>query len=205
MIHVVLWVQIILITIWKDHKTGITLFIGSVLTIIYGIIQIILVIRGGWNGYNSVQDTIEQTSQFVPVDAAVVTFIAGVIDMSLWFSDNERKRMKEKIEKQTREAEAIYPLAFLVATDFVEEYDTTYLAEMTDNQLLEEVKEFGADKALDIAAQQAGKDILEFIASIQHNVQDNQIVCRVSDMLVQDDFAAQVVKLVKTHLYADIQ
>ena len=125
--------------------------------------------------------------------------------MSLWFSDSERKRMKEKIERQTREAEAIYPLAFLVATDFVEEHDTTHLAEMTDNQLLEEVKEFGADKALDIAAQQAGKDILEFITSIQHNVRDNQIVCRVSDMLVQDDFAAQVVKLVRAHLYADIQ
>ena len=165
-----------------------------------------LAIRGSWNGYDSVQDTIEQTSQFVPVAAAIVTFFAGVIDMSLWFSDNERKRMKEKIERQQREAEAIYPLASLVATDFVDEYDgPTHLAEMTNNQLLEEVKEFGAGKSLDIAAQDAGKDILEFITSIQHNVRDNQIACRVSDMLVQDDFAAQVVKLVRAHLYADIQ
>ena len=194
-----------MIPIWKEHKTGITLFVGSMLTVIYGIIQIIFSIKGGWNGYDSVQDVIEQTSQFVPVAAAVVTFIAGVIDMSLWFSDSERKRMKEKIERQQREAEAIYPLAFLVATDFVDERDTTHLAEMTDNQLLEEVKEFGAGKSLDIGAQQAGKDILEFITSIQHDIRDNQIACRVSDMLVQDDFAAQVVKLVRAHLYADIQ
>lgn len=194
-----------MIPIWKEHKTGITLFFGSVLTVLYSLVHIILAIRSEWNGYDSVQDIIEQTSQFVPVAAAVVTFLAGVIDMSLWFSDSERKRMKKKIESQQREAEAIYPLAFLVATDFVEEHDITNLAEMTDIQLLEEVKEFGAGKSLDIAAQQAGKDILEFITSIQHNVRDNQIACRVSDMLVQDDFAAQVVKLVKAHLYADIQ
>ena len=191
--------------IWKEHKNGITIFVGSVLAVLYSLIQIGFTIKGGWNGDDSVQKIIEQTSQFVPVAGVTVAFIAGVIDMSLWFSDSERKRLKEKIEYQKRESEAIYPLAFLVANDFVDEHDTTHLAEMTDNQLLEEVKEFGADKALDIAAQQAGKDILEFITSIQHNVRDNQIVCRVSDMLVQDDFAAQVVKLVRAHLYADIQ
>lgn len=125
--------------------------------------------------------------------------------MSLWFSDSERKRLKDKIEHQKREAEAIFPLAYLVVNDFVDEHGTANLIGMTDNQLLEEVKEFEANKALDIAAQQAGKDILEFVTSIQHNKRDNQIACRISDMLVQDDFAAQVVKLVKTHIYADIQ
>ncbi len=128
-----------------------------------------------------------------------------VIDMSIWFSDNERKRLKDKIEYQKREDEAIFPLAYLVVNDFVDEHGTANLMGMTDDQLLEEVKEFGANKALDIAAQQAGKDILEFVTSIQHNKRDNQIACRISDMLVQDDFAAQVVKLVKTHIYADIQ
>ena len=125
--------------------------------------------------------------------------------MSLWFSDNERKRLKDKIKHQKRVAEAIFPLAYLVVNDFVDEHGTANLIGMTDNQLLEEVKEFGANKALDIAAQQAGKDILDFITSVQHNKRDNQIACRISDMLVQDDFAAQVVKLVKTHIYADIQ
>lgn len=91
--------------IWKEHKTGITLFVGSILTLLYGSIQINLKAISEWNGYASIQDIIGHTSQFVPVAAAIVTFIAGVVDMTLWFSDGERKRLKDenkRLKKQLK-------------------------------------------------------------------------------------------------------
>ena len=123
--------------------------------------------------------------------------------MSIWFSDTARKSMKDKIERQ-RQTEAINPLASRVATLFIEERGIEPLQGKSDAQQLEEVKNFGADISLDIAAEQVGKDVFEFAKSVGDNIHENRIACRISDMLVQDDFANQVVKNVKSHMQIDV-
>lgn len=105
------------------------------------------------------------------------------------------KERKERIRKQ-KIAAALSPLAVRVATGFIVEHDFE-LGNKSDAELLEMIKAFGADKALDVAAEQAGKDILEFVNSIKHDVNANRIAVKISDLLVRDDFANQVVSLVK--------
>ena len=63
------------------------------------------------------------------------------------------------------------------------------------------VKAFGANKALDIAAEQAGEDVLEFVNSIEHERRANQIAVKISDLMGREDFANQVVYLVKGNQY----
>ena len=67
------------------------------------------------------------------------------------------------------------------------------------------IKAFGADKALDIAAEEARKDILEFVNSIDHERRANQIAVKISDLMGRDDFASQVVDLVKENQYLHIE
>ena len=191
-------------SLWDKQKTGIVLFIGSLLSVSYCVFQIIVSMSDGWNGIESIQDIIEKTSLFVPVAAVFITLLGGVFDMSIWFSDIARKSMKDKIERQ-RQTEAINPLASRVATLFIEERGIEPLQGKSDAQQLEEVKNFGADISLDIAAEQVGKDVFEFAKSVGGNIHENRIACRISDMLVQDDFANQVVKNVKSHMQIDIR
>lgn len=189
---------------WTEQKTGIILFVGSLLSVSYCVFQIFVSISDGWKGIESIQDIIENTAAFIPVAAAFVTFLGGIFDMSIWFSDVARKSMKDTIERQ-RQAEAINPLANRVATLFIEERGIETLQGKSDAQQLEEVKNFGADISLDIAAEQVGKDVYEFVTSVGANVYENRIACRISDMLVQDDFANQVVKNVKSHMQIDVK
>ena len=191
-------------SLWDKQKTGIVLFIGSLLSVSYCVFQIIVSMSDGWNGIESIQDIIEKTSLFVPVAAVFITLLGGVFDMSIWFSDIARKSMKDKIERQ-RQTEAINPLASRVATLFIEERGIEPLQGKSDAQQLEEVKNFGADISLDIAAEQVGKDVFELAKSVGGNIHENRIACRISDMLVQDDFANQVVKNVKSHMQIDIR
>ncbi len=86
-------------SIWKEHRTGITFFSGALLSLLYGSSHFL------WRENRSFYDIIELTSLFIPVAAAIVTFIAGGIDMALWFSDNERNRLKKenrRIKKQIK-------------------------------------------------------------------------------------------------------
>ena len=189
---------------WTEQKTGIILFVGSLLSVSYCAFQIFVSISTGWNRIESIQEIIENTSLFIPVAVVLVTFLGGVFDMSIWFSDTARKSMKDKIERQ-RQTEAINPLASRVATLFIEERGIEPLQGKSDAQQLEEVKNFGADISLDIAAEQVGKDVFEFAKSVGGNIHENRIACRISDMLVQDDFANQVVKNVKSHMQIDIR
>lgn len=115
----------------------------------------------------------------------------------LWRERKERIR-KEKI------AAALSPLALRVATGFIIEHDTE-LIDKSDSDLLEMVKAFGADKALDIAAEQAGEDVLEFVNSIEHERRANQIAVKISDLMSREDFANQVVFLVKENQYLHIE
>jgi len=102
---------------------------------------------------------------------------------------------KERIQKE-KIAAAMSPIAWRVATRFMDEYETE-LGDKSDSDLLEMVKAFGADKALDIAAEEARKDILEFVNSINHDRRANRIAVKISDLMVNDDFANYVISLVK--------
>ncbi len=189
---------------WTEQKTGIILFVGSLLSVFYCVFQIFVSISDDWEGIKSIQDIIGNTSVFIPVAAAFVTFLGGIFDMSIWFSDVARKSMKDTIERQ-RQAEAITPLVNRVATLFIEERGIETLQGKSEDQQLEEVKNFGADISLDIAAEQVGKDVFEFVKSVGGNIYENRIACKISDMLVQDDFANQVVKNVKSHMQIDVK
>ncbi|MDE0089235.1 MAG: hypothetical protein OXU23_26210 [Candidatus Poribacteria bacterium] len=105
------------------------------------------------------------------------------------------RERKEKIRNE-KIAAAMSPIAWRVATRFMDEYETE-LGDKSDSDLLEMVKAFGADKALDIAAEEARKDILDFVNSIDHERRANQIAVKISDLMVNDDFANYVISLVK--------
>lgn len=90
---------------WKEHKTGITLFVGSIFSIVWGIVIIFLEIRNAQNVYETTKDIVEEISLSVPVSAVITTFIAGVFDMSLWFSDNARKSLKRKAKQAQKRAD----------------------------------------------------------------------------------------------------
>ena len=83
---------------------------------------------------------------------------------------------------------------------FVEERGIETLNGKSDDQQLEEIKNFGADISIDIAAEQVSKGVFEFVKSVGGNIYENRIACKISDMLVQDDFANQVIKNVKSHM-----
>ena len=102
---------------------------------------------------------------------------------------------KERIQKE-KIAAAMSPIAWRVATRFMDEYNSE-LVDKSDSELLEMVQAFGANKALDIAADFADKDILEFINSVDHAKRANRIAVNISDLMVNDDFANYVISLVK--------
>ena len=105
------------------------------------------------------------------------------------------RERKEKIHNE-KIAAAMSPIAWRIATRFMDEYETE-LGDKSDSDLLEMVKAFGADKALDIAAEEARKDILDFVNSIDHERRANRIAVKISDLMVNDDFANYVISLVK--------
>ena len=112
------------------------------------------------------------------------------------------RERKERIREE-KIAAALSPLALRVATGFIMEHDTE-LVDKSDSDLLEMVQAFGANKALDIAAEQAGEDVLEFVNSIEHERRANQIAVKISDLMGREDFANQVVSLVKENQYLHI-
>ena len=105
------------------------------------------------------------------------------------------KERKERIRKE-KIATVMSPIAWRVATRFMDEYENE-IGDKSESDLLEMVQAFGADKALDIAADFDDKDILEFVNSIDHERRANRIAVNISDLMVNDDFADYVVSLVK--------
>ena len=89
------------------------------------------------------------------------------------------KERKERIRKE-KIAATLSPLAWRVAVRFMDECDTE-LVDKSDSDLLEMIKAFGANKALDIAAEEARTDILEFVNSINHERRANRIAVKISD------------------------
>lgn len=115
----------------------------------------------------------------------------------LWRERKGRIR-KEKIET------AMSPLAWHVAVRFMDEYNSE-LVDKSESNLLEMVQAFGANKAIDIATEQADKDVLEFVNNIDHERRANQIAVKISDLMGREDFANQVVSLVKENQYLHIK
>jgi hypothetical protein len=154
----------------------------------------------------SLQSTLSNVSALIPLFlllAALLIEVGGYTMHGFMLGQQAWRERKERIRKEKIEA-ALSPLAWRVAVRFMDECDTE-LVDKSDSDLLEMIKTFGTNKALDIAAEQAGKDVLEFVNSINHDRRANQIAVKISDLMVRDDFANQVVYLVKENQYLHIE
>ncbi len=146
----------------------------------------------------SLQSTLINISALVPLFLLLSTLfieLGGFVMSGIMMAERLWQERKERIQKE-KIAAAMSPIAWRVATRFMDEYETE-LGDKSDSDLLEMVKAFGADKALDIAAEEARKDILEFVNSINHDRRANRIAVKISDLMVNDDFANYVISLVK--------
>ena len=83
---------------WRVGKTGFALFLISLFVIIYGSIALDYETAKGWKGYESIQNVLDDISNFIPVGAAVVGMIVGGIDfimlLSDWYYDRREKRIR---------------------------------------------------------------------------------------------------------------
>ena len=96
--------------LWKNSKTSVALFIGSVLFIVYSVIAIRYEIGVGWSGHPSFQNVFLDISRFIPVAAAFVAALIGIIDLIVFFSgllvDWIKKRFQEAVKEAVDEARA---------------------------------------------------------------------------------------------------
>ncbi len=83
---------------WRVGKTGFALFLMSLFVIIYGSIALDYETAKGWKGHESVQNVLDDISNFIPVGAALVAMIVGGIDfimlLSDWYYDRREKRIQ---------------------------------------------------------------------------------------------------------------
>lgn len=149
----------------------------------------------------SLQSTLINISGLLPLFLLLATILielGGYTMHGFMLAQQTLRERRERIRKE-KIAAAISPLAWRVAARFMDEHDTE-LVDKSDADLLDIIKTFSADKALDIAAEETRADILEFVNSIDHERRANQIAVKISDLMVQDDFANQVVFLVRSHI-----
>ena len=154
----------------------------------------------------SLQSTLSNVSALIPLFlllAALLIEVGGYTMHGFMLGQQAWRERKERIRKEKIEA-ALSPLAWRVAVRFMDEHDTE-LVDKSDSDLLEMIKVFSADKALDIAAEEARTDILEFVNSIDHERRANQIAVKISDLMGREDFANHVVDLVKENQYLHIE
>ena len=94
--------------LWRHSKTGIALFLGTLLFLAYSRIAIRYEIGQGWRGHPSVQNVLLDISKFIPVVAAVVAALIGGIDLILFLSvlwiDWRKKRFQEAIKEAVEKA-----------------------------------------------------------------------------------------------------
>ena len=83
---------------WRVGKTGFALFLISLFILIYGSIALDYETAKGWKGHESIQNVLDDISNFIPVGAAVVGMIVGGIDfimlLSDWYYDRREKRIQ---------------------------------------------------------------------------------------------------------------
>ena len=82
---------------WRTGKTGVALFLISLLALIYGYIALDYEIAQGWKGHVSVQNVTKDISAFIPVGAAFVAMIIGGIDLIMLLSDFIEARRQKRI------------------------------------------------------------------------------------------------------------
>ena len=83
---------------WNDGKSAITIFIISILTLIYGDIALDHEIDKGWTGHESVENVLTEISVFVPYCSAFVAVIIGAIDILVLLSDAFQEKREKPIE-----------------------------------------------------------------------------------------------------------
>ena len=83
---------------WRVGKTGFALFLISIFVLIYGYVALDYETTQGWKGHESVQNVLDDISNFIPVGAAVVGMIVGGIDLTMllsdWYYDRQEKRIR---------------------------------------------------------------------------------------------------------------
>ena len=96
--------------LWENSKTGIGLFLGSILFVAYSVIAVRYEIGEGWGGHPSVQDVLTDISRSIPVVGASVAALIGGIDLIVFFFtlyvDRKNKRFQEAVEAAVTEARA---------------------------------------------------------------------------------------------------
>lgn len=94
--------------LWKNSKTSIALFLGSILFLAYSRIAITYEIGQGWSGHPSVQNVLLDISKFIPVAGAAVAALILFIDIILFLCgllvDWRKKRFQVAVEKAVQEA-----------------------------------------------------------------------------------------------------
>ena len=94
--------------LWENGKTGIGLFLGSILFIAYSIKAVRYEIGTGWSGHLSVQGVLTDISRSIPVAGASVATLIGGIDLIVFLSrlyaDRKNKRFQEAVDAAAAEA-----------------------------------------------------------------------------------------------------
>ena len=94
--------------LWKNSKTSIALFLGTVLFLAYSVIAVNYEIGRGWSGHPSVQNVLLDISRFIPVAGAAVAALILFIDIIIFVCgllvDWRKKRFQEAIEEAVVEA-----------------------------------------------------------------------------------------------------
>ena len=91
---------------WRVGKTGFALFLISVFVLAYGYIALDYETTKGWKGHESIQNVLDDISNFIPVGAALVGMIVGGIDLIMLLSDWYLDRREKRIRAAEAAAEA---------------------------------------------------------------------------------------------------
>ena len=84
---------------WEKGVTPLTIFIISVLTLIYGYIALNDEIKEGWTGHDSFENALTDISVFVPLCSALVAVIIGIIDIFMSISGGDQEKYNVEVVK----------------------------------------------------------------------------------------------------------
>ena len=96
--------------LWRNSKTSIALFLGSILFLVYSRIAIRYEIGQGWSGHPSVPNVMLDISRFIPVAGAAVAALILFIDIIIFVCglliDWRKKRFQEAVKEAVDAARA---------------------------------------------------------------------------------------------------